>query len=358
MKNVFRVALYWLLMFLFVGCGEVDKKQSPGNGKVAIFAVVGEAAFMLDSQDFNRWNHLEKSSNQVHLFAEHGDLLASLEGSKHVVSGDKLAHELASALPADTERLVIFFATHGAVNGNWCYKSTELCDVTEDVLLDALKRYAKQTLLALKHVLIIPTSCFNKVIMDRFAKKLDEHAWPFAISYLVQVHDNKCGTQSVSDSLLNNLVVPLDVLTKSQLDQFLALSTVGELVNFQNVLVTSTVKAHERDLHFELRHHGELGDIKLEDFGFDLRLLQGLYSGHLSPPKTFPQGRSVQSVLQEYGLLEQYYPHIKGLISIFADYSKKVIDVDGDVALIINDPSMASKTINTLQAIISSKKAR
>lgn len=348
-----------LFMFLLPGCNEPVSERSPVQEppsdeeiaveKVAVLAIVGNDSYP-DPQSFNRWNYLEKSKHQVHVFAPHQDVIASFEGSKHVVASDKLGHELATALANAPERAVIFFEGHGAPNGNWCYTSEHVCDVTEDVLIDALKGARNK----LKHVLIIPASCFNKVIMDRFAKKLEQHEWPFAISYLSQTHDHKCGTQSVAENLMNNLSLPLQNLTEPQIDKFLTLSTLNEMVEFHNSLLKKSI-AFIPELTFKLRHHKNAADPKLSDFGFDVMLAHELFAVPVAK-SFFPQGRSVQSVLQEHGVAERFNPYIKQLQFTFADHSQKSIEINGDVSKIINEPHMAGKTIRSLHAIISPKK--
>lgn len=341
-----------LFMFLLPGCNEsvsegLPFKQPPPDEKVAVLAIIGPSNFTVDPLPFNRWNSLDKSKEQVHLFSHDKNNLDRLEGIQHVVASNKLGHELAATLANTPERAVIFFAGHGAQNGNWCYTSEAVCDVTEDALIEALKGARHK----LKHVLIIPTSCFNKVIMDRFAKKLEQHEWPFAISYLSQTHDYKCGTQSVAENLMNNFYLPLQKLPEPQIDKFLALSTLDEMMEFHNSLITSTNPAFIKELNFKLHHHKNASDPKLSEFGFDVMLAQELFS--VSVAKSLPQGMNVQSVLKEHGLAERFNPYVKQLWFTFADLSQKFIDINGDMAKIINE---ASNPIRSLHAIISPKK--
>ncbi len=331
-----------VLLCLFMGCDGIQNYSGNMNSK-SVFAIIGAADFALRSERFNRWNTLV---NNVHVFAYENEFLASLQGQKHVTPIENLPATLIQALVKDDpQRLTMFLSSHGAKNGNLCYVHQNQCDLTEDVLIDMLIQHAK-TQTKLKHVLIIPLSCFNKIIMERFAEKLKRHTWPFSISYMLQTHNYECSTQSAADSLMNNMIIPFGRVTEEELDEFIALTTLEEFVDFHNRLATSKMSVLEPNLHFELRNHNEQSTIKLADFGFDMLIFQRLRS-----KIPFPSG-SLADILTDLGLKEGFHPYVERLDISFENNTRKIITVKEVKATVLDEPDLMGKPVINFAVIL------
>lgn len=322
------------------------KKLTPlkPNSTTTILALIAPEGY-IHASGFNRWNELPKTHGRVHLFAHDANHLQKLDGIKHQVAKKDLADELGrQLLEITSENLIIFIPGHGDYHGNICYTSRNICDVTEDVLLDALKHYVKQNKKnTLKHLLVVPLSCYNKKIMERFLTKLDDVTWPFHISVLLQKFDYSCGSQSVAQSLFEQEITLWGKAKHKDLDSFLKITTLDQLVELINSMVVNDVQAFEKLLAFELRHYKAAPPIDLDDFGFDVLLSTESFSVQ-EETLDFPNQRSVESLLQQLLFPDRFYPHIKSLHFYLAtNTDNKDLVINGDVSTIINFPDVTQK---------------
>ncbi|HXW53525.1 MAG TPA: hypothetical protein VEL47_05430, partial [Myxococcota bacterium] len=325
------------------------------SNDIAVFDIEGSGA--LTHPGFNRWNTLEKTKGLVHLFAHDEAEIRSFSGIKHIVAEDRLANEFGKTLTTiNPKKLIIFLSGHGAPSGNFCYVSQTRCNVTADVLVDALREYAKGHDLHLQQVLVVPTSCYNKLLMDNFAQLLKSHSWPFAISFISQKNETKCQQTSPGESLLENEIIPDKKLTDHELNEFLNLTTVEQLINFQNALILPGFKKY---LEYQVRYNQMPKPIELSDFGFDIRIVQHLFSSGGNVAMLFPNGRSVKTLLEELTLPG----HIQSKAQTLSfqmeegnpDGTPKTRDiaVNGNTSLIIDEPDMQDKPVGRISVILS-----
>jgi len=365
---IFAILITTFLVLLSAGCheaapaGVVTGAHEPTHERtpndVAVFNIEGPASYS-NLPNFNRWDTLPKTKGRVHLFANDEKTLHGFSGVRHIVSRHQLASELSETLAkVNPERLIIFLSGHGAPTGNFCYESQASCHLTADVLVDALNNYTNKKAPYLQHVLVIPGSCYNKLLMDPFAELIKSKSFPFAITFISQKTDESCGTQSPAESLFENQIIPFHKLTDKQLEEYLNLTTVEQLVNFQNELITSHVPTFKL-LEYQIRYSRSPSPTKLSEFGFDMRMWQQLYYSRPPHTKAFPNGISVKVLLDELKLPA----HIQSKVQILqfqmveskpdGGPNIRKINVDGNASLIINESDLQGKFVLTIGVILS-----
>lgn len=320
------------------------KPPAEDNDKTAVFAILApDVAF--DSEKFNHWTTLKKTKGNVHVFADKANLpvFANLKGVKHSATREQLAEKMAETLaPLQVDRLIIFIYVHGASSGNWCYESQNQCHLTEDMLIDALKIQAKLEHQRLKHVLIIPLSCFNKPTMDRFGTKTRDIRWPFAISYIRQKSTEACGTQSPGETLLENLYTPFELLTAPKISSFLSLNSVRSFVDFSN-----------RYTAFDFLKYDVISpvDIVLSDFGFDLGVRIMLYE-NISPARSLPENTTMRQILEKSSLDKKFYNYVAEIEFRLEDYTQVNMKTNGDLSMIIKKDNINNKNYIGMNVIL------
>ncbi len=358
------IFLHLLLVFLLsVGCGETNSKrntaspisQSTGND-VAVFEIEGGGHYSHLPEGFNRWSTLEKTKGRVHLFAVNESELIGSSGIKHVVSENRLANELSETLAAvNPERLIIFLTGHGAASGNFCYESATSCHLTADVLVDALVNYSKGKDLRLRQVLVIPYSCYNKLLMDQFAQLLKPKSFPFAITFISQKIIERCSTESPAETLLENLMKPDGPLTDGLLDEFMNLRTVEQLINFQNGFYAPSFKR----LEYQVRYNQSPSPTELSEFGFDIRIMKSFDFDAVEERIAFPNGKSVKALLVELKLPERFQSRVQILRFEMAESKPdgtpniREVHVGGNPFVVINEPDLQNKLVMLINVILS-----
>lgn len=273
------------------------------HDKTLVFTIISFDAG-IGSRHFNRWHdEIDKTKGNVHLFFDPSlrSRAEDVSGIKHPVEkGDLSAKMIDVVKNARATRLLIFIATHGASSGNFCYEHKNSCGLTEDFLVDTLNKIPATTL---KQVLIIPSSCFNKPIMDRFFAKTTTRKWPFSLSYLAQRYDHPSGTQSPADTLIENLLIPFESLGEDEIDRSLKITTIKEILDFNNALVEHVAP---EDLIYDLHHvNSPSSPLLLSDFGFDLKL-ELIVMKNSSPQKYFSE-ETAGDFLNRTSLPEKFY---------------------------------------------------
>ncbi len=259
---------YILIVFLafLVGCEPVEPS------KTAVFAVVAPD-ISTDFEAIKTWSTQAKTKGEVHVFADPigAKSFSPLVGNEHFVEQDVLAQEMSKVLSKmKVDRLIIFIETHGASNGNFCYKNKTTCQLTEDFLVTTLQSQLSNK--RLKQVLIIPTSCYNKPTMERFHQKAKTTIWPFSVAYLEQDADDFCTTISLPSELYSEIFDNRHLRNVDQTRQFLQIDNLEDLVNLNNRIYT---KAADNKSHlFSLRYLNNVQPILFDDFGFNIKVVQ------------------------------------------------------------------------------------
>lgn len=151
-----------------------------------------------------RWNSKEIGDNGVHVFVhpDNAQALKAFSGASiatHVAHEHELKDQWLDIIAKNKNRnkLIIFIKTHGDTismvgRGNFCYRNEHSCTLDTQKLLEALRALSAMPNSSLKDVLVIPLSCNNKNIMDRFEKEAKKIAWSFNLTILSQANKDIC----------------------------------------------------------------------------------------------------------------------------------------------------------------------
>jgi len=316
------------------------------DDKTAIFVIAAPDSPINDRR-FDLWNQTDKTKGKVHGFADPSAKkeFEGLTSVKHFISAEHLAEEMTRVLEGiKVKRLLLFVSAHGAPSGNWCYENRRSCGLTEDVLIKLLKAPSN-----LDEVLIIPRSCFNKKIMDRFAIKAKAYSWPFNISFLVQKNEDSCTNLSIANALMINYIEYR--LKYDLIENIFATNNLSEVI----ALYSGEWKFSKDQ--FEIQKLNEdAPEIKLNDFGFNLGARTNLFFDTKNP-LPFPLNKTAEEFLKNFSLAKKFYKNIEELWFYF-DTDKEglldhlVININGDVSKTFNNPELKNKKILVFDAIL------
>ncbi len=176
------------------------------------------------------WNSAERTNRGAHIFVDPANAQKLKKMKENGVAGyaveqsglKKLWSDIVTKNP-DRNRLVLFLATHGLdpvygkqTAGNLCYKSHTSCDFSAEDLINALDGLKVS---AIKEILLIPLSCFNRYFIERTKNLVEQKAWPFSVSYLsLTDYETACTLSSAyqifSGSIENSYELPDDRISK------------------------------------------------------------------------------------------------------------------------------------------------
>lgn len=311
-----------------------------GEDKTALVVIMG-SGFFSASPSFNLWNSQSATKDNVYLLAEEEKTLQEFFGEKHIVPVKNLSQELSTILATiKAKNLLIFLASHGDDNGNLCYDSHNSCNVTEDVIINALHSYATQNKPSLEQIIVIPFSCQNKLLMDSLAVKLGNFTWPFHISYMVQKNIGLCETLVDGNVFFHKIVSHLNIkgLTENHIDQFLKNKTLDQLIDFYNsLLLPNFAQASSYTLH---HHQQPAKPLYLKELGYNILLKYPLCTEKMAE---FPNHKPIEFFLEQCRLSRRFFPYVKYINFGFEQNIKITIPVNGQTTTIINEPEVAQK---------------
>lgn len=184
---------------------ETSKPALDNTSDKPLFFELLEPSFKFGALNtFKLWNSKAITDNGVHVFV-HPENKKELkpftdEGiATHAVSEDELKNEWVNILAEnkDRKKLIIFIKTHGdgfstSGKGNFCYRNEHSCLLDANKFLTALKAISNIKNSSLKDVFIVPLSCFNKNIMDRFEEEAKKIPWSFNLTVMSQALKDEC----------------------------------------------------------------------------------------------------------------------------------------------------------------------
>lgn len=330
---------------------QIEDRPSPiASEKTAVFAIRAWD-HAIDTNHFNRWAQLDKTKGFVHIFSApdaRQDVIESLTGIKHYISANKLSEEMSKVIAEiNVSRLIITILTHGAPSGNWCYENQRSCNLTEDSLIESLKK-ANQNSRVLKQVLIIPVTCYSKIIMDRFDNKTRNETFQFDLAYLKQADTSVSATFSAAYNLILNHINPFKKMEESDIETFLSLETVNDFLNFNNGV---SLSANSERYIYNLKHINRENPFNLADFGFDPLLRLGLKSG--KPLLPFPFGKTVAATIENMPLSRKYYENIASIYFIFEPSGSLNLAINGNPSMVISNQEFKDIKFGFLVALLS-----
>lgn len=213
-------------------------------------------------------------------------------------------------------------------------------------MIKTLKKQADIPHQSLKHVLVVPGSCFSKAIMDKFAAYIKKRSWPFEISYLSQSMYGANSTGNAAETLFNSLIIPQNKVNDSHLDQFFSMTTLNEFIILNDSLISRLLPLARIDLFSS-------SAIKLEDFGFDIGFFFRI--DVQQPRLKFPFKSSVEDVIKHFPVAKKFYPFIKEIRFGLQDFEDKVyrFKVDGDTKKKLVDPRYENIEYDSFDIIFS-----
>lgn len=354
---------YFTIILILVACNHdkfvssVDSKKptSSSQDATAVFMVLGVGDYNKVTEpikNINRWNEHPKNKGLVHIFSPPGENLTALKGHKHAVNGEQLGEEMAHVLAnINANRLLIFIDAHGATNGNFCYESNNNCNLTEDPFIKLLKEQSKIRPQPIKHVLLIPLSCHNKPIMDRFNSKIGDLRSVFEISYMAMKSNTTCATDNFADNLFGNKIDTIYFIPSDhEIEQFLQLKTLQEFLAFNTNLLEAML-AKDPELLPELLYVLYASQpIKLEDFGFDIGFNVGLYFDPIKP-RPFPYNKPLFETLKEFKLNQKFYKSIDSIKFDLEDDKELRIKISPNQTIISTDQRYKNLKYNGFSVI-------
>lgn len=182
--------------------------------------------------------------------------------------------------------------------------------------------------------------------MDRFADQASNLRWPFSLPFIAQKFNDACATQFPAHILSQNLFVPFEKLSDIQLEEFLSLSEIGEVIGLANNLLPKAFSSLQYDIR-QVKHEGPA--LKLADFGFDIWIETKL-AGVPSKLVPFPLNKTVEQVIE--GLLApKLYKNIEKII--FQDLSNTIkVEVHGDTSLLLDNKNWKDKKYKNLRVVL------
>jgi hypothetical protein len=294
-----------------------------------------------------QWNN-ERAKSSVYIFV-HPDNKSALKpfadvGIATYASGENsLRKEWVDIVAKNKtkKKLLIFIQTHGdginaASKGNFCYRNEHSCSLNEDILLEALQAVSKIPNSDLKDVLIVPLSCYNKYITDRFEEKANKLSWSFNITFLSQAIKDECDIKAFAYFLKANKF-EFDNMLENKRDKFItdffniddSLKEILDLVNPELTIYFSSEKSKKRK--YEIRAITRPAKtIGLKDFGFGDFKIQ--FNASCIDD---PFDKNVEDWLKEFGIKSEGHRLQKMVFRVIKKDSDKfddfILKINGDL---------------------------
>src|SRR6185437_16083249 len=137
------------------------------------------------------------------------------------------------------------------------------------------------------------------------------------------------------------------MVTYDQLDKFLEIYNLEDLVAFYNDLFQNKIEKMRRMRLFELRKLAP-GDIKLDDFGFNIKINKTIFND-FENPKIFPFNKTVYEVLANFPFPKHLYKNIANMTFEIPSEKEKdtwipvSIPIKGNSSTILDQKNLENK---------------
>lgn len=349
--------MFFVSLIFNFNCRDIPDSHTPvsitqESQDTAVIAIIGSNIEV--EKEINHWSDLKKTKNNFYIFADPSakNKLNWLKGVSYFVEKKNLQEQLINTLNnINVKRLILFIRSHGAEQtGNFVY--TEKDKLDEDLLINILKSQQNQS--SLKQVLIAPTSCFNKLIMSRFAQKAKAFTWPFELAFLKSKNITTCTKLSLSSILLNNALGDTPTVPQNKYEEFFKINNLEKLVIFNNNL-WDNIPAVRDAYDYELDFIKKSTEIKLDKFGFDIRIKYTPF--YYKKRQVFPYNKTVKEIIELSDLDKKFYKNIESLefyIETSPDYFEAYsIPVNGNIDLRLEQMDLEGKIFSDIHVYLS-----
>lgn len=294
-----RISFLCILFFdVFFNFGCADKNLNQDNFKNALDPILDntkasdrplvfellEPSLALNAVNIlKRWNSKKYTNKGVHVFVhpESAKALKQFDDAgitTHAANEDELKNAWSDIMAKnkDRKKLIIFIKTHGdgisaSSKGNFCYRNERSCTLDVDRLLKALQAISNMPNSSLKDVVVIPLSCFNKNIMDRFEEEAKKITWSFGLTVLSQAIKDECSSGAFAWSLEKKefIINSQEHMNDKFIGTFFKAENLLDLISLYDPVFTGIPTNI-----YEIKHITKPENkLSLKDFGFhDLKL--------------------------------------------------------------------------------------